>query len=128
MKQVQEWGIRSSNITMDATRMTKRKNEIVQTLTGGVEGLLQKNKITYFHGEASVNGELSVVVGDETVQAKDVLLATGSKPFVPPIRGLENINYMTTDTFFDMETLPNDLCIIGGGVISVELATAMAAL
>ena len=128
MKQVQAWGITSSNITLDATKMTQRKNEVVQTLTGGVEGLLQKNKITYFHGEARVNDDLSVVIGKETIQAKDILLATGSTPFVPSIKGLETIDYMTTDTFFDMETLPKRLCIIGGGVISVELATAMAAL
>lgn len=128
MKQAQAWGIKSNNITMDITKMTKRKNEVVQTLTGGIEGLLQKNKITYFYGEARVNDDLSVVVGDKTIKAKDVLLATGSKPFVPTIKGLEKINYMTTDTFFDMKTLPKELCIIGGGVISVELATAMAAL
>jgi len=128
MKQAQAWGIKSNNITMDITKMTKRKNEVVQTLTGGIEGLLQKNKITYLYGEARVNDDLSVVVGGKTIKAKDVLLATGSKPFVPPIKGLEKINYMTTDTFFDMKTLPKELCIIGGGVISVELATAMAAL
>src|SRR5699024_5326565 len=128
MKQAQAWGIKSNNITMDITKMTKRKNEVVQTLTGGIEELLQKNKNTYLYGEVRMNEDLSVIDGDKTIKAKDVLHATGSKPFVPTIKGLEKINNMTTDTFFDMKTLPKELCIIGGGVISVELATAMAAL
>src|SRR5699024_8735753 len=124
----QAWGIKSNNITMDITKMTKRKNEVVQTLTGGIEGLLQKNKITYLYGGPRGNDDLSVDVGATTIKAKDALHATGSKPVVHQIKRLEKMNYMTTDTFCDMKTLPKELCRIGGGVISVELATAMAAL
>ncbi|CAM5664286.1 Dihydrolipoyl dehydrogenase OS=Lysinibacillus sphaericus OX=1421 GN=LS41612_19075 PE=3 SV=1 [Lysinibacillus sphaericus] len=60
----------------------------------------------------------------ETFLAKDIILATGSKPFVPPFKGLESATYYTTDTFFDIEELPQQLTIIGGGVIAVEMACA----
>src|SRR5699024_1518339 len=105
MKEAQAWGIKSNNITIDITKTTKRKNEVVHTLTGGIEGLLQKNKITYLYGEARVNDDLSEVVGGKTIKAQDVLLATGSKRFVPPIKGLDKINHMTTDTFTEMQPL-----------------------
>jgi len=60
------------------------------------------------------------------LSSQDVVLATGSRPFVPPIPGLENVDYETTDTFFDMEALPKSLVVIGGGVIATELASSMA--
>lgn len=128
MKQAKEWGITTTEISIDAKKMTQRKNDVVQTLTGGIEGLMKKNKIAYFYGEAKVKADLTVVIDDVTIKAKDILLATGSTPFVPAIKGLDAIDYVTTDTFFDMDQLPEELCIIGGGVISVELATAMAGL
>src|SRR5699024_12131432 len=67
-------------------------------------------------------------VNGEKITYEDVLLATGSQPFIPPIPGLSSQPYLTTDTFFSMEVLPEKLVIIGGGVIAVELAFAMEAL
>ena len=88
--------------------------------------LLKKNKVTFIKGEATVTKDLEVKVNNQTYQAKDIILATGSKPFIPPIEGLNDIKYETTDTFFDIETLPKQLAIIGGGVIATELASSMA--
>jgi len=48
------------------------------------------------------------------------------KPFIPPIDGLDNVNYETTDTFFDLKALPKKMAVIGGGVIATELASSMA--
>lgn len=55
-------------------------------------------------------------------------MATGSHPFIPPIPGINDVNYLTTDSFFNLKELPQRLVIIGGGIISVELAFAMAPL
>ena len=63
-------------------------------------------------------------VNNETYQAKDIILATGSQPFIPPIDGLDQVNYETTDTFFDLEKLPKQLAVIGG--CATELASSMA--
>ncbi|EFU83387.1 dihydrolipoyl dehydrogenase [Staphylococcus lugdunensis] len=121
-----EWGIHTSNLTIDAAQLTSRKVQVVQTLTSGVTHLLKKNKVSYYKGEAKINSDLTVTVNDETLSSQDVVLATGSRPFVPPIPGLENVDYETTDTFFDMEALPKSLVVIGGGVIATELASSMA--
>lgn len=61
--------------------------------------LLKKNKVTYIEGEARISKNLKVDVNNETYQAKDIILATGSQPFIPPIDGLDRVNYETTDTF-----------------------------
>lgn len=128
MKQAKQWGIDTGGISIDIKKMMQRKESVIKTLASGIEGLMQKNKIIYFQGEAEVQADLTVIIGAERIKANDILLATGGTPFVPPIKGLETTDYMTTDTFFRMKELPDSLCIIGGGVISVELATAMAAL
>lgn len=94
-----EWGIHTSNLTIDAAQLTSRKVQVVQTLTSGVTHLLKKNKVSYYKGEAKINSDLTVTVNDETLSSQDVVLATGSRPFVPSIPGLENVDYETTDTF-----------------------------
>lgn len=128
MKKVKQWGIKTDNIIIDFEELMQRKDEVVQTLSAGIESLLKKNKIAFYQGEAKITDDLIVIIGDQKLKGKDILLATGSKPFIPPIKGLETIDFMTTDTFFNIKELPKSLSIIGGGVISVELATVMAAL
>lgn len=121
-----DWGITTKELGIDFTQFVQRKKKVVQTLTGGVKQLLKKNKVTYIEGEARISKNLKVDVNNETYQAKDIILATGSKPFIPPIDGLDQVNYETTDTFFDLEKLPKQLAVIGGGVIATELASSMA--
>ena len=116
----------TKELNIDFPKFVQRKKKVVQTLTGGVKQLLKKNKVAYIEGEASISKDLNVKVNNETYQGKDIILATGSKPFVPPIKGLDNVDYETTDTFFDLKQLPKQLAVIGGGVIATELASSMA--
>lgn len=128
MKQAQQFGIDHQVKTIHFDKLVGRKNKVVQSLQNGIQHLLQKNGIVYVEGEATVNRHKEVKVGTKAFDAKQVLLATGSTPFVPPIKGLDAVAYHTTDTFFEMKTLPKKLTIVGGGVIAVELAFAMATL
>ena len=128
IKKANSWGIETGELSINFSKLMKRKDQVVQSLTSGVEHLLQTNKITLFQGEASVTENLIVSIGDDKIKGRDILLATGSKPFIPPIKGLDQVDYLTTDSFFDLQELPKAMVIIGGGVISVELAFAMAPL
>ncbi|WP_338449486.1 dihydrolipoyl dehydrogenase [Niallia oryzisoli] len=128
IQKANSWGIKTGELSIDFPKLMKRKDQVVQTLTGGVDHLLKKNKITFFQGDATVTEDRVVSVGDDKMKARDILLATGSKPFIPPIKGLDQVKYLTTDSFFDLKELPKSMVIIGGGVISVELAFAMAPL
>ncbi|MEY2192092.1 dihydrolipoyl dehydrogenase [Neobacillus sp. BF23-41] len=128
IQKANSWGIKTGELSVDFPKLMKRKDQVVQTLTSGVQHLLKKNDITLFQGEASISDALVVSIGDVKIKGKDILLATGSTPFIPPIKGLDKINYHTTDSFFDLKELPKSMTIIGGGVISIELAFAMAPL
>lgn len=122
------YGIKNQVTDINIAKLVKRKCEVVQTLRNGIDYLFKKNSITLIKGEAQINEHQKVIVNGQEIQAKKILLATGSEPSVPPINGLDSVPYDTTDTFFDMQTLPKQLLIIGGGVIGVELAFSMAPL
>jgi dihydrolipoamide dehydrogenase len=118
-------GVDTTLNAIDFPKMVDRKNGVVQTLQSGIHHLFSSNKIDYIEGEASFVSPTTLEVSGKQIAADKVLLATGGKPFVPPINGIENAHYDTTDTFFSITELPEKLVVIGGGIIAVELAFAM---
>ena len=119
-------GITTGHLNIDYPRLFEHKNNIVHTLTNGVTQLLKKNNVELIQGEAVVKDGLTIEVNQQSLKARDIILATGSQPFVPPIKGIEDVDYLTTDTFFNLQSLPKRLAVIGGGVIATELASSMA--
>ncbi|MDG6077967.1 FAD-binding protein [Erythrobacter litoralis] len=75
-------------------------------------------------GWAKVTGRQSVTVDGRELRAPRIVIATGSKPAVPPIAGIANVPYLTNETIFDIPELPRHLVIVGGGNIGMEMAQA----
>lgn len=71
---------------------------------------------------ATITGPHSVEVGGRELRAPRIVIATGSKPAVPPIEGLDSMPYLTNENLFDLDELPGHLVIVGGGVIGMEMA------
>lgn len=71
---------------------------------------------------AKVTGPQSVEVGGRVLTAPRIVIATGSKPAIPPIEGIDGVPYLTNENIFDIEALPDHLLIVGGGVIGMEMA------
>lgn len=71
---------------------------------------------------AKVTGPQSVEVGGRVLTAPRIVIATGSKPAIPPIEGVDGVPYLTNENIFDVEALPGHLLIVGGGVIGMEMA------
>lgn len=100
-------------VEINFPRLMQRKDTIIHELLTNIEHYIVSNHVTLYRGEASVAKDLTITIENETITATDIILATGSKPFVPPFEGLETSTYYTTDTFFDIEELPAQLTIIG---------------
>ena len=128
LEEANRFGVYNQLTDIDYTKLVERKNGVVSQLQQGIHYLFNQHKIDYIEGEASLKNSHEVIVNDQLFETDNVLLATGSKPFVPPIPGIESVDYLTTDTFFNLNKLPKKLVIIGGGVIGIELAFAMAPL
>ena len=127
-KEASQYGVTVLNDNLDFQKLVARKDQVVATLQSGIQSSFKQLGITYIEGEAVYISDKTLQVNGERVSGKSVILATGSHPFIPPIPGINDVDYLTTDNFFNLKELPQRLLIIGGGIISVELAFAMAPL
>lgn len=120
------------NISYDWPLMMKRKNLVVKRLTTGVAGLLKKNGVTVVSGFGKVLAPNQIEVNGEIYETKDLIIATGASPIIPPIPGLkealEQKIAVTSRELLAIEEAPQSLVIIGGGVIGVEFATIFSSL
>lgn len=120
------------SIGYDWSKMMKRKNIVVKKLTMGVAGLLKKNGVDVYSGLGTVVAKDKVEVNGETLTCKHLILATGASPIVPPIDGLKEAYEKgfarTSKELLQIDHVPKNLVIIGGGVIGVEFATIFSSL
>ncbi len=122
IREASKFGINiSGEITYDIARMVERKNEVVAKLVDGIEHIFKKRGITVYSGEGRIEGPGRVIVGDESIETKDIIIATGSKPFVPSFMDVDGYTVDST-ALLDVDRNIKSLCIIGGGVIGVEFA------
>src|SRR5215213_3617523 len=99
-------------------RMRHHVNEEINMIRNG---LSESQNIDYYHDVAEFIEPYTLKVGNDiAITAKMILLCTGSKPIIPPIKGLENITYHTSDTILAMDRLPESIAIVGGGYIAAE--------
>ncbi len=119
-----EHGITATKLTVDLSAMMKRKTKIVDTLTGGINMLLKRNKVTTYVGRGKLagNGQIQVTTGD-TLTAKNIIVATGSVPMRLP--GIEfDGDYIGDSTSaLSYPNVPKTLVVIGGGYIGLELGS-----
>ncbi|MBA2504549.1 MAG: dihydrolipoyl dehydrogenase [Thermoleophilaceae bacterium] len=117
------FGVTVKSIEVDFPGVTKHRDKVIKTLTGGVGGLLKKNKIDVIEGEASLTKDGNVSVGGKEIEAKNVILATGS--VAKPILGLEfGDRILDTQAAWLLSDLPKRLCVIGAGASGTEIASA----
>lgn len=121
-----KYGIEAEPIAFNQDKVVARKNKIVRKLVAGVKSKVSGSGAETIIGEASVeapkDGIYTVRVGEETYQTKRLILAMGGEVAIPPIQGIDTISYWTSREALDAKELPEDLAIIGGGVIGMEFA------
>ena len=124
-------GIKIPTPKVDLPQMIKRKQEVVDQTTGGIDFLMKKNNIMVHHGTGSfVDATTIQVKGDKTEQitAKHIVIATGSEPVTPPAFGYDGNRVITSTEALEITKLPKTMVIIGGGVIGLELGSVYARL
>lgn len=130
MKNSEEFGIigiKDTDISVDWNKMIERKNDVVGKLVSGINMLFKKNKIDLYDGFGTVKSKNEVEVNGETITGKNLIIATGATEYMPGIPGLEETiktgKVLNSKATFELEEIPKELVIIGGGVIAVEFAT-----
>ena len=117
--------LENEKFTIDMPKVISLKNEIVKTLTNGVQSLLKSNSIKIFKGVGKINKDKDVVInGEKVLRTNKIILAGGSKVGSVNIPGIESKRVLTSDDILDLKELPKSLAVIGGGVVGVELGQA----
>lgn len=129
MHRAEEFGIESVPVKPIFSKVMKRVHKVIETIephdsierfTGlGVECVT---------GEAEIVDPHTVQVGDRMITTRSIIIAAGARPFVPPIEGIEQIKYLTSDNVWELQELPRRLVVLGGGPIGCELSQAFAKL
>ncbi len=121
-------GIEGEARITDWGRLIAAKDDLVTSLRQKkyIDLLPEYNRVAYLEGQAKLTGEGGVELAGEALGAAKIIIATGTRPGVPPIPGLDKVNYLTSTSLLELKDLPESLTVIGGGFIGAELAQMMA--
>jgi len=130
VRHASDFGVGTSEPTIDFSVTQARKQGIIDQLTGGVSHLLKNRKVTVYSGTGSLgpNRTVTVTGGDgesTTITGNHVILAAGSVPRSIPGFGIDGVNVVTSDEVLSLQTVPKRVAIIGGGAIGCEFASML---
>lgn len=125
MRQGARFGITARDVTVDGKRVYRHVHDTIAAIAPNdsaerFEGL----GVTVIPAEARFTGPSEIAAGGRRIRARRFVVATGSHPLVPPLPGLDGVPYMTNETVFARDSLPEHLIVIGGGPIGAEMAQA----
>ncbi|MDP2921054.1 MAG: dihydrolipoyl dehydrogenase [Candidatus Omnitrophota bacterium] len=118
-----EFGINIKGFDLDFSKVYERKESIVKKLSGGIEMLLKAKKIEIIRESAEIKGPASIKSANAEIEAKNILIATGSIPFELPLIPFDGVNILSSTEILALKQVPKNLVIVGGGVIGCEFAS-----
>lgn len=112
------------DVKVNLKQMIARKQGVVDQTTKGIDFLMNKNKVEVFHGLGSFKDSTHITIKgekEETIEAKNTIIATGSKPSTLPFIEIDKERIITSTEALSLKEVPKHMIIIGGGVIGLEL-------
>ncbi|HEY9221391.1 MAG TPA: dihydrolipoyl dehydrogenase [Lutibacter sp.] len=121
-------GIEVSGLKINFEQMISRKKEVVDQTSGGINFLMDKNKVTVFQGVGSFENNTHIIISktdgtSEKIEASNIIIATGSKPAMLPFIKMDKKRIITSTEALKLTEIPKHLIVIGGGVIGLELGS-----
>lgn len=128
IKHASKYAIKAENPSFDLSKIISRKTKVVRKLTAGIRMKLTEAGAVVVAAEAlikgrSEEGDIVIEANGDSYEAAHLLIATGSESMIPPIAGLDQVEYWTSREALLAKELPSSLVIIGGGVIGMEFAS-----
>ena len=125
MRQADRWGITPVNPSIDMNAVNQAIKDAIETIqVHDSRDRFESLGCEVIAGEAFFTSVSQVQVGDRIIDAKRIVIATGSSAWIPPIKGLQQVDFLTNEDMFSLPTLPKSMIILGGGPIGVEMAQA----
>lgn len=121
IKKAGELGIEVEIKRIDFAKVMERMRSHIQAEIEIIRyGLSHAKNIDYYPSTAEFVAPYTMKVGNETITSRNIVLCTGSKPLIPPIKGIDKVPYHTSDTILKINKLPRSIAIIGGGYVAAE--------
>lgn len=118
-----EYGFANGNVRVDMKRVKARKDEVAGRSNKGVEQSLRELKnCTVIEGHARFQSPHEVIVNDEILKAVKIFINVGGRASVPPIKGIEDVPFLTNSSMMDVDFLPEHLIVVGGSYVGLEFA------
>ena len=117
------FGVRAENISLDYPVVVARQKQVVETLHKSIQSVIQKHKIEIIEGRAQLLSPTQVAVGDRVITAKNIVIATGSRPKQIPGLETDGERILNSDQLLELEEPPQSLLIIGAGAVGCEFAS-----
>ncbi|MES9965846.1 MAG: FAD-dependent oxidoreductase [Sedimenticola sp.] len=126
-RRASEFGFKSASAEFDFADVMERVSGVVKQVEphDSVERYTGLG-VEVIQGEAKITSPYSVEVNGQTLTTRNIVVATGARPFVPPIEGIDQVDYLTSDNLWELRELPKRLVVLGGGPIGCELAQSFA--
>ncbi len=125
IKRSREFGIKKADASFDFAEVMQRVAQVIKKIEphDSVERFTRLG-VDVIEGEAKIVSPWEVEVNGKTISARNIVVATGARPFVPPIEGIEQVKYYTSENLWDLREKPQKLVVLGGGPIGSELTQA----
>jgi mycothione reductase len=119
--EAEKLGIRATIDTIDFNGIMKRTREVVaKDVERQTRAVGEDPRIRWFKGKGEFVSDYTLKTGEDVVKADKVFIVSGARPDVPPLKGIENVSFLTSDTVLTLEALPNSIVVIGGGYVAAE--------
>ena len=121
-REAENYGIKAGKLEIDYGKIQRRKKEVVALLLKGIEGKLKRSGVEILWGEGRLLSKNAIEVNEKSYETKNILIATGSRPAVPPIEGIDSPHVLDSTAILELDRIPKSLTVIGAGAIGLEFA------
>jgi mycothione reductase len=123
IKHAEELGIKASIEEIDFKGIMKRTREFIAHDRNPMEESINRiENLDFYPVKGEFIDDYTMKVGEETIKAENIFLVSGSRPNIPPVKGLDEVSYLTSDNVWELEKRPESMVIVGGGFIACEMA------
>jgi dihydrolipoamide dehydrogenase len=124
IQESEKLGIKAEIKGIDFSKIMKHMRQPIKESHEHMEKAVKANteNFSYFKGTGHFISDYTMEINGEKIKAEKIFLGSGARPYIPPIKGIEKIDYLTNETVFDLKEKPESIIIVGGGYIAVEFA------
>jgi pyruvate/2-oxoglutarate dehydrogenase complex dihydrolipoamide dehydrogenase (E3) component len=120
-RHAEQWGVRAGEVRVDLPKIIERKDQIIHQWRSRLEGKVQERKnLRLYRGQAQFVSPRRVRIGEEELESERIFINAGTRPSIPPLQGLNQVDFLTNSSIMELREVPQHLLVLGGGYIGLE--------